>query len=337
MIWLSWRQFRLSGSVVAAAVALAAAVLVLTRPELVAGRNVTEQLTPTDRTFFIAGILAVALAPAVVGAFWGAPLVARELETGTHRLVWNQGVTRTRWLAAKLGLTVLAAAAAVGVLAGAVDRWARPLDGATGSAGGSLPARITPVSFAMRGITPMSYAVFAVVLGVALGLVLRRTVPAMALTLAVFTFVQVAVPLWVRPHLLEPTRQTVPISMDTFDGLSLSDGGTVRLSVRAAGPTDWALSSRTVDPSGQVLDSVPATVTACHALGGPAGGGRAGPPQGKDPVLACVAQLDSLGYQQQVTYLPASRFWPLQWAETGLFLGLSALLGAFCFRRVRRV
>ena len=46
----------------------------------------------------------VALAPAVIGAFWGAPLVARELEAGTHRLVWNQSVTRTRWLATKLGV-----------------------------------------------------------------------------------------------------------------------------------------------------------------------------------------------------------------------------------------
>ena len=35
----------------------------------------------------------------MIGAFWGAPMVARELETGTHRLVWNQSVTRTRWLA----------------------------------------------------------------------------------------------------------------------------------------------------------------------------------------------------------------------------------------------
>ena len=40
----------------------------------------------------------------MIGIFWGAPLVARELETGTYRLVWTQGVTR-RWLAVKLALS----------------------------------------------------------------------------------------------------------------------------------------------------------------------------------------------------------------------------------------
>ena len=114
-------------------------------------------------------------APAVIGAFWGAPLVARELEAGTHRLVWNQSVTRTRWLATKLGTVTLAAAAAVGVLTVAVSWWADPLDGAISSTRGSLPSRITPVTFAMRGIVPVSYAVFAVVLGVTVGVVLRRS------------------------------------------------------------------------------------------------------------------------------------------------------------------
>jgi len=39
--------------------------------------------------------------PALLGIFWGAPLIARELETGTCRLAWNQSVTRTRWLTVK--------------------------------------------------------------------------------------------------------------------------------------------------------------------------------------------------------------------------------------------
>jgi hypothetical protein len=31
--------------------------------------------------------------------FWGAPLVAGELESGTFRLAWTQDVSRVRWLA----------------------------------------------------------------------------------------------------------------------------------------------------------------------------------------------------------------------------------------------
>ena len=41
--------------------------------------------------------------PALIGAFWGAPLITREFEAGTFRLAWNQSVTRARWLAIKLG------------------------------------------------------------------------------------------------------------------------------------------------------------------------------------------------------------------------------------------
>jgi hypothetical protein len=44
------------------------------------------------------GILVVVI-PGIVGVFWGAPLVARELKAGTYRLAWTQSVTRTHWLA----------------------------------------------------------------------------------------------------------------------------------------------------------------------------------------------------------------------------------------------
>jgi hypothetical protein len=39
--------------------------------------------------------------PAFIGAFWGAPLIARERETGTLRLAWTQSITRRRWLGTK--------------------------------------------------------------------------------------------------------------------------------------------------------------------------------------------------------------------------------------------
>ena len=68
----------------------------------------------------------VLVLPALIGIFWGAPLIARELEAGTHRLVWNQSVTRTRWLAVKLGLVGLAAVAVAGLGSLAVDLVVRP-------------------------------------------------------------------------------------------------------------------------------------------------------------------------------------------------------------------
>ena len=48
--------------------------------------------SPYDVVFLLStGI--ILLTPAVIGLFWGAPLIARELETGTAALAWNQSVT----------------------------------------------------------------------------------------------------------------------------------------------------------------------------------------------------------------------------------------------------
>ena len=165
MIWLTWRQFRTQFVVVYALVAAACVWLAVTGPALarLARRNqdVYDLLTSNDRLLFNGGIAVLAVAPPVIGIFWGAPLVARELETGTCRLVWNQSVTRGRWLAAKLGFSVLATAVAVGILTTAITWWAHPLDGATGGQHGSLAWRLTPISFAMRGIVPIAYTTCA--------------------------------------------------------------------------------------------------------------------------------------------------------------------------------
>jgi len=344
MIWLTWRQLRTQAAAVYAAVAAFAVVLAITGPRLLdlsrAYPNaVLDYLTRTDRNLYVAGLMVMALAPAIIGAFWGAPMVAREMEGGTHRLAWNQTVTRTRWLATKLGVTALAAAAAVGVLTLGVTWWARPLDGAQGgnsvTLGDALPARLTPVSFAMRGIAPVGYAVFALVLGVATGIILRRTVPAMALTLAVFTAVQIAVPLWVRPHLVPPARHTVTITEANFAGINVLEGPTpmVQLVVRASEPGAWVLSNQTVDASGRPVDTLPSwMVDKCIPPPPPSAPPFSSKPVAPEPDMhSCLTRLTDLGYRQQVVYQPASRFWTLQWAETALFLAVSALLAGFCF------
>ena len=150
--------------------------------------------------------------PALIGLFWGAPLLTRELEAGTHRLVWNQSVTRTRWLAVKLALTGLAAMTAAGLGSLAVSWWSSPID----KTAANVP-QMGPVVFAARGIVPIAYAAFAFALGVTVGMLVRRTLPAMAITLAVFVAVQFAMPLLVRPHLVPPTRSTIEITESNLD------------------------------------------------------------------------------------------------------------------------
>jgi ABC-type transport system involved in multi-copper enzyme maturation permease subunit len=331
VIWLTWRQLRLQAATLLVAVTAVAVVLVVTGPRLArlarAGvDDVFDRLTSADISLFWAGLVVVAAVPALVGAFWGAPMVARELEQGTHRLVWNQSITRTRWLCTKLAVTTLAAAVAVGALSLAVTWWSDPLDGAVSRARGGLPQMLTPVSFAMRGVAPVAYTVFAVVLGVTLGAVLRRSLPAMAVTLALYVAVQVAVPLWVRPHLVAPTAATVTIGAQTLDGISADDrGGPESITVHTAERGDWILANETIGADGRPA-SLPSWMSGCLA----AVPDRFTGPVRASPLDPCLERLADEGYTQRVVYQPARNFWPIQWAEAGLYLVASALLAGFC-------
>lgn len=326
MTWLTWRQFRVSAASVYAAVAAVCVFLAIT------GQNLVDRSDFSDMDVMYGGTsIMVYVLPAIIGVFWGVPLVARELETGTHNLIWNQSITRKRWLTTKLGVGVLAAMVAGGLLSTAVTWWASPIDAAAAQETEYFAlTRMSPVFFAARGIVPIGYAAFAFVLGVAAGILLRRTVAAMAVTLVAFAAVMVAVPLFVRPYLLPPVEETIAIEADAIMGIKGSDNGVIEEIVFPKPAGAWMLGNETVDAQGIAVHPLP-HVTACL------------PPHDEQrlPDLAqvknCIGKLADLGYSQRVTYQPAGRFWPLQWLETGLFLALSALLTWFCFRRIRHV
>jgi hypothetical protein len=326
MTWLAWRQLRFPLLSVYAALALVVVVLVLTRPERggVGG----------EEFLYRSGMLAVYALPAVLGVFWGVPMITRELEAGTHNLVWNQSTTRTRWLAVKLGLGVPAAAVAAGLLGLVVTWWADPVDAVAGE--GGYDSRITPGVFAARGIAPFGYAAFAFVLGVVIAILVRRTVVAMAVTLVVFTAVQVAVPFAVRPHLMPPVEESVALTAGTIAGVRAEPGpdGDVPEALRVVEPDGaWVLANETLDPNGAVVHRLPASVGGCLPR----------VPIGDiddrvlDRMRECFARLSELGYRQHLAYHPASRFWPLQWLELALYLAMAALLTWFCFRRLRHL
>src|SRR4051795_5833483 len=153
MIRLSWLQFRTSAYVVTAALAVVAVLLAVTGPHFAdlydgygkalaacAGGGPCQPASidvgTLDQQLKLLATALVAV-PALLGAFWAAPLVARELENGTHRLVWTQSVTRTRWLATKLGLAAAATLGATGLLSAAVWWWAKPVDTAIAAGHGS--------------------------------------------------------------------------------------------------------------------------------------------------------------------------------------------------------
>ncbi|MET8078842.1 hypothetical protein [Streptomyces sp. NPDC005303] len=116
-----------------------------------------------------------------VAAWAGGALIGRELESGTARLAWSQGVSPARWLAAKLALP-----AAGLVLGGAVFvpvyRWAwsahRDLMGEN---------LLFNDVFADHGPLVVAYGLCALAVGTLTGLLLGRALPALALSVAVMT------------------------------------------------------------------------------------------------------------------------------------------------------
>ena len=341
MIWLTWRQFRLQALVVLGVVAALAVLLALTGPGLLDDYQ-ADKINFLDRVdldkinFFLyaAGLALLYAAPPVIGAFWGAPLIARELEAGTHRLVWTQSISRSRWLAVKLGLTGLTAVVITGLLSLAVTWWSSPFDQAANASDGSgnyLPRLLPPV-FGARGVVPIGYAAFAFALGVAIGLVVRRSVVAIAITLTAVIAVQVVMPLTLRPQLITPAETTVTLTPDTLRGLMLSgpeaNPDVVLLEAKFEGAGGWKLSDRTIDASGQIAATIPPWVADC----GPARPGV----EAAQTSEACFKRLADEGYKQLITYQPASRFWGLQWREAGIFFALALALTGFCFWRIRR-
>ena len=233
MIRLTWLQFRTQAVTAAVALAAFAALLAATGPHLAStyaadGLGNCHGSSCLNLADYFAGSLSrspynvlwllstgiILLAPAVIGLFWGAPLIARELETGTAALAWNQSVTRTRWLAVKLAVGGLTAMALTEALSLMQTWWAAPISRAAtdGASVGFAQSRFSQLNFATHGITPLGYAAFAFALGVAAGALIRRTLPAMAVTLAIFAALQVATPLWVRPDLAPPDRTVIPVT-----------------------------------------------------------------------------------------------------------------------------
>ena len=346
MIWLTWRQFRvqaITGLVVLAAATIYfvvtglgmhhtyAADLATCTPQNDCGNVLNELSASYNAPFHLAEALVFA-APALIGIFWGAPLIGRELETGTHQLAWNQTVTRTRWLAVKLAGVGAASIVTAGLLGYLLTWWAGPLDQIAAS-------RFSAITFSTRDIVPLGYAAFAFALGTTLGLLLRRTIPAMAVTLAVFIGIQVLVPTTIRPNLLPSTTVTFPIDQtaaNQANGFYMSGGGSDLYLASLPTPQGaWILSTTPMeDSSGQVIAAY--THPNCFpgfGSQGPVPGTTKGAAPAIGQIIDCLAQYD---LHESVTYQPASHYWPLQWYETGIFLVLAGALSGTCFWWIRR-
>jgi hypothetical protein len=347
MIRLTWRQFRTQAELAFGAMAATALVLAVTGPHLLdLYRTLVANCDPTQRdcasaaTAFLRndgslltwlGILVIVV-PGIIGIFWGAPLVAREIEAGTYRLAWTQSVTRSRWLVVKLGLIGLAGMAVAGLFSLMVGWWASPLDRVNMN-------RFSPGIFDQRGIVPIGYAAFAFALGVTAGVLIRRTLPAMATTFIAFVGARLTFILWARPHLMTPTRLISTLD-PTSMGYGTTNSGPFNLIPEPPHiPNAWMYSTHILDKAGHAL-SPGFLASACPSLA------ASGPPGGPGPVRQvpdgvaatlqeCVAKL-SAQFHEVVTYQPAAHYWAFQALETAIFIGLALVLAGFCIWWVRR-
>jgi hypothetical protein len=285
MLWVTWRQHRamligLTSVLAAAAVFLLIAGLkvrqdyaglahcdfaTVTYPSACATK--ISHFNNNDWTLGNTCLIFMNLAPALIGAFTGPAVFARELENGTFRYAWTQGIGRVRWAIAKLVLlgTVLA------VLAWAFSQlyswFFNPF--LTTEDMNVLAASV----FDTRGIDFAAWVLVAFMIGAFLGMLIRKIIPAMAATLGGYLGVMLLA--WL------VLREDYPVAIDTTNG-KLVNGG-------PAGPgSPWILKSWTV------------------------------------------------GRTQWWRYIPVSRFWPMQFIESGWLLVLAIALGAATLWLVRR-
>jgi hypothetical protein len=344
MIWLTWRQFRSQAMVIGAALVLVAVIVLVSGLSILHQYHSCEALHACDSSGFtnsdqkLQGVLQAVLliAPALVGIFWGAPLVARELEAGTYRLGWTQSVTRRHWLAMKLAIVGLAAVAVGGLLSLMVSWWFSPIDTVTAQQFGT---------FAGRGIVPVGYAFFAFAVGVTAGVLWRRTLPAMACTLVAYVVARAAESEWLRSHLLPAVHRIVPVNASNVSfGVSGTPSGPVFMVGAPNIPNAWVYSASLVAKTGHepsttfidkacsgLLKSLPSPGNASRAgiLGGHSAVRAKSPAPATGPagLQSCLDKV-AAHYNQLVSYQPSYHYWPLQVIETALFVVIAlALLG----------
>jgi hypothetical protein len=321
LAWVSWRQYRaaLAGTIVFLAVLSAYLVVMGLRihsgydATLHCGQNTSQtcndELNVFQNAYYITAEVTAALlsaVPVLVGVFAGAPILARELDTGTARFAWTQGAGRTRWTIARLALPALS----VTILAGAFSwlfAWFYQPFFSSG-----LDARLAPQFFDLTGVALAAWTLAAFAIGTLAGVVIRKSVPAIIAGMAAWGGLLALTLLVLRKHYLAPL-------------LDKGTGGP------AQGNGGWVISQWWTGPNGrpasmsaiiQQMNSPNTNPAHCH-------GNSCS--QLVDPFKALYQH----GYTEWTLYQPGSRYWTFQWIEGGWLLALSVILIAATIWLVR--
>jgi hypothetical protein len=324
MAWVTWRQHRLTSAGIVALLGVAAVYLLIRGLEMhhaytdvnacrPAGSGTCRQVanhfldTYAPGAGVTAGLLQAI--PALIGAFVGAPVLAREFEAGTFRYAWTQGFGRTRWTVAKLVPLAVAVTVAAGAFSVLFSWYVAPIIGA-----GDNNGPLYPTTFDLRGVVLAAWTLAAFAIGVLAGILIRRVIPAMFATLAVWAGLAFVTGAFLRPHYEAPlvtSSPHIPVGAWVIKQGWFKGGNPASLDV--INQTLGAVDVRAVTP--EVFSPGPST-----------------PATFGDPVQYLIRH----GYTQLTSYQPASRFWQFQWIEGGWLLALSLVLIAATVWLVRR-
>jgi hypothetical protein len=335
MTWLTWRQYRVQAAVAALVLAVFATVMLVTGLQLAAQwhtvlagctasgtcgnlhQGAVSLSSPLGWDFVVLSLMA----PALFGVLVGAPLVAHEFETRTSDFAWAQSITRTHWLAVKVGWVLLAAAVWGGAIATLVTWWSGPRNAAFANAFQSN-------YFDQQGLVPVAYSVFATALGITAGATARRTLPAIAIVIGGFIGMRLWISQDLRMHFMAPVT--------TFYGVA-ANFNTPAGSINVGGGLINQAGQLVTGSFGNVMiDGVPSTSlpAACQQLIPASASGPNGPSGATlNAVYGCLQQA---GYRQFLSYQPISRYWAFQGIEAGIYLAVAAALIAVTFYAVRR-
>lgn len=320
LAWVVWRRYRTTLAVSVGILTLLAIYLIVDGNRMRSAYAAYQECTPaaSARCQFMwqnvrndygqNGFITMVLLflPGIIGAFAGAPVLARELESGTFRYTWTQGVGRMRWALAAVLPGAVGVAVLLGVFGVLVAWHNQPL------ADTGITPRLRATSFPITGLAAAGWALVGFALGVAAGLLWRRVLAALATAFTAWFGLAFLTATVLRPHYLSQlTTTSLELSnKDLSLGQWWSKGG-VRVSDAQIG-------------------------TVLQDIGVQTNGGGVHVQVGGGTNVDPVQYLLQHGYQQVTSYQPNSRYWPFQWIEFGWLVALAALLLALSLWLLRR-
>lgn len=268
---------------------------------------------------FSAAVIALSVLPVIVGIFIGAPLLSRELESGTFRFTWTQAVGRTRFVLTTLVMLAAFVTAAAVVLGLLLSTWAHPFEVVR------VESRWQSGLFGTTWFMAATWTLFALALGAFLGVAVKRTVAAMAATTAgvggliLASFVVVVRHLLAIAPLTTTKNSPVGVGLGALNQPAFPGNGD-------ESPGSWLVRSWFTGPNGNSLGTVAANKVRDSLYAG--GDGI----KSVDPASWLSRHHDTFW----VSYQPESRFWIFQGLEGVILIGLAALLTVVTVRFVRR-